>query len=98
MFLTTFRCGKAFSVEQKQRELKKIIFRLKAMEKSLSKKPNSYKKINKSVENMNSLPSGKDKQTPNEAEKDSLNLERSRERFNFLRLKKLEKKKLDKNF
>ena len=41
------------------------------MEKSLSKKPNSYKKINKSVENMNSLPSGKDKQTPNEAEKDS---------------------------
>ena len=38
MFLTTFRCGKAFSVEQKQRELKKIIFRLKAMEKSLSKK------------------------------------------------------------
>ena len=68
------------------------------MEKSLSKKPNSYKKINKSVENMNSLPSGKDKQTPNEAEKDSLNLERNRERFNFLRLKKLEKKKLDKNF
>ena len=98
MFLTTFRCWKAFAVEQKQRELKKIIFRLTAMEKRLSKKPNLYKKINKSVENMNSLPSGKYEQTPNEAEKDSLNLERSRERFNFVRLKKLEKKKLDKNF
>ena len=40
MFLTTFRCWKAFAVEQKQRALKKIIFRLTAMEKRLSKKAN----------------------------------------------------------
>ena len=48
---------------------------------------------------MNSLPSAKYKQTPNEIEKESLNSEGSRERFNFLRLQKLEKKKLfQKNF
>ena len=45
---------------------------------------------------MNSLPSAKYKQTPNEIEKNSLNSEVSKGRFNFLRLKKLEKKKLDK--
>ena len=43
---------------------------------------------------MNSLPSAKYKQTLNEIEKESLNSEASRERFNFLRLQKLEKKKL----
>ena len=45
---------------------------------------------------MNSLPSETYKQTPNETEKNFLNSEASRERFNFLMLKKkLEKKKLD---
>ena len=43
---------------------------------------------------MNSLPSAKYKETLNEIEKESLNSEASRERFNFLRLQKLEKKKL----
>ena len=49
-----------------------------------------------SVDNMNSLPSAKYKQTPNEIEKNSLNSEASKEKFNFLRLKKLEKEKLEK--
>ena len=88
MFLTTVRCGKAFVVEQKQRELKKILFRLKAMEKRLPKNPNMNKIINKSVEDRNSLPSGKYNQTTNEILKNSLNLEGSRETFNFSRLKK----------
>ena len=96
IFLTAVRGGKAFAAEQKLRELKKRIFRLKAMKKRLSKKPNPYEIIKKSVDNMNSLPSAKYKQTPNEIEKNSLNSEASKERFNFLRLKKLEKKKLDK--
>ena len=96
MFLTVVRGGKAFAAEQKLRELKKRIFRLKAMKKRLSKKPNPYEIIKKSVDNMNSLPSAKYKQTPNEIEKNSLNSEASKERFNFLRLKKVEKKKLDK--
>ena len=38
MFLTAVRDGKSFAAEQKLRELKKIIFRLKAIEKRLSKK------------------------------------------------------------
>ena len=45
---------------------------------------------------MNSFPFETYKQTPNETEKKFLNSEASRERFNFLMLKKkLEKKKLD---
>ena len=45
---------------------------------------------------MNSLPFETYKQTSNEIEKKLLNSEASRERFNFLTLKKkLEKKKLD---
>ena len=58
--------GKAFSVEQKLRELKKRIFRLKAMEISLSKKQIPFEIIKTFAENMNSLPSTKYKQTPNE--------------------------------
>ena len=43
---------------------------------------------------MNSLPSAKYKQTPNEIKKNSLNSEASRERFNFLRLKKNREEKV----
>ena len=46
MFLTAARSGE-FPAEQKLREMKKIIFRLKAMRKRLSKKPNSYEIIKK---------------------------------------------------
>ena len=43
---------------------------------------------------MNSLPSAKYKQTPKEIEKNSLNSEVSKERFNFLRLKKIREEKV----
>ena len=42
IFLTAVRVGKAFAAEQKLRELKKRIFKLKAMQKTLSKKQNPY--------------------------------------------------------
>ena len=42
---------------------------------------------------MFSLPSAEYKQTPNEIEKELLNSEASKERFNFLRLKKIRKEK-----
>ena len=45
---------------------------------------------------MNSLPSTKYKQTPNEIEKNSLNSEASKERFNFLKLKKVRQEKINK--
>ena len=43
---------------------------------------------------MNSLPSAKYKETPNEIEKSSLNSESSREKFNFFRLKKIKEEKI----
>ena len=42
---------------------------------------------------MFSLPYAKYKQTPNEIKKNWLNSEASKERFNFLRLKKIRKEK-----
>ena len=64
------------------------------MKKRLSKKSNPYEIIKNSVDNMSSLPSAKCKQTPNEIEKNSLNSEASKERFNFLRLKKIREEKV----
>ena len=64
------------------------------MVKRLSKKINPYEIIKKSVDDMNSLPSAKYKQTPNEIEKNSLNSEASKERFNLLRLKKIRGEKV----
>ena len=83
MFSTAVKGGNAFAAEQKLRELSKRISRLKAMEKMPSKKQNLYEIIKRFVENMNSLPSTKYKQTPNEIEKNSLNSEGSRERLIF---------------
>ena len=45
MFSTAVMRGKAFVAEQKLRGLKKRIFKLKAMEKRLSKKTNPCKTI-----------------------------------------------------
>ena len=45
MFSATARGGKAFAAKQKLRELKKRIFRFKAMEKRLSKKPKPFEII-----------------------------------------------------
>ena len=89
MFLTAVRGGKVFAAKQKLRELKKRIFMLKVVEERLSKKIDPFEIIKKSVYNMNSLPSAKYKQTPNDIEKNSLNSEASKERFDFLGLKKI---------
>ena len=94
MFSTAVRGGKAFAAEQKLRELKKRIFRFKAMKKRLLKIPSPYEIIKRSVDNMNSLPSVKYKQTPNESEKNSLNSETSKVRFNYLRQKKNREEKV----
>ena len=67
------RGGKTFAAKQKVRELKKIIFRLKTLEKKVSKQISPFE-IKKSVDNMNSLPTAKYKQIPNEIEKNTLKL------------------------
>ena len=93
MFSTAVRAGKAFAVEQKLRELKKSISKLKATEKNPSKKINMYQIITKFVENMNSLPTAKYKHIPNDIENKILNSEVDRERFNFTRLLRIGKEK-----
>ena len=58
--------------------------KLKATEKNSSKKINPYQVITKSVENMNSLPTAKDKQVTNDTENKALNFEADRERDSIL--------------
>ena len=98
IFSTAVRGGKSFAAEQKSRELKKGIFRLKTLEKKFSKRRNPYEIITKSVDNMNSQPKTKYKQLPNDIEKNTLSSEASRERFNFSRLEKIsiEKNRIEK--
>ena len=58
MFSTSVRGGKFFAAEQKLRELKKRIFKLKILEKNIKGKwLRPYEIIKKSAENMNSMPS-----------------------------------------
>ena len=84
MFSTAVRGEKAFAAEQKLKELKKKKKnRFKAVKKRLSKKPNPYEIMKKSVDNMNSLPSAKCKQTPNKIEKIHLTLNQARKNLIF---------------
>ena len=89
MFSTLVNRGKAFAAKQKLKELKKRIFRLKALAKKISKRINPYEIIKKSVDNMNSQLTRKCKQVLNDIEK----AEASRERFNFSRLEKISREK-----
>ena len=93
MFSTAVREGKAFAAEQKLRELKKRISKIKAIEKNSSKKISPYQIITKSVENMYSLPTAKYKQVPNDVESKTLISEADRERFDFTRLLRISKEK-----
>ena len=55
MFSTKNRGGKAYVAEQKIREFKKILFRIKKTYKRLKKRLNSAKLIKKAVQNMNNV-------------------------------------------
>ena len=97
MFSTAILGEKTFAEEQKLRELKKRIFSFKALERKIlgGKKIRPYEIIKKPVKNMNSHPSAKYKQVPENVKKSTLASEASREKFNFVRLrKKFEKKKI----
>ena len=74
MFSAAVRVVKGFAAEQKLRQLKKDFLCLKLWKKRLPKKSNPYKIIKKPINNMNSLPSAKYKQTPNDIEKKSIKL------------------------
>ena len=91
MFSTKNRGGKAFAAEQKIREFKKILFRIKKTYKRLKRKINSAKLIKKAVKNMNNTKSVKYGLEPEVIEKRSLQDEEFKEKYDFYRLKQVTK-------
>ena len=86
MFSTKIRGGKAFAAEQKIREFKKILFRIKKTYKRMNKRLNSTKLIKKTVQNMNNTKSIKYGLEPEVIEKRSLTDDNFREQYDFYRL------------
>ena len=84
MFTTSIRGGKAFAAEQKIRELKTRVGKLKIQKLEIS----STKIILKSAANMNNLLNEKYGLPPEEIETRSLSDERFRTLFNFHRIEK----------
>ena len=91
MFSTKIRGGKAFAAEQKIREFKKILFRIKKTYKRLNKRLNSAKLIKKAVKNMNKTKSIKYGLEPEVIEKRSLTDDNFREKYDFYRLHQVTK-------
>ena len=89
MFSTTTRGGKAFAAEQKIREFKKILFRIKKTYKRLNKRLNSAKLIKNAVQNMNNTKSIKYGLEPETIEKRSLADDEFREKYDFYRLRQV---------
>ena len=91
MFSTKIRGGKAYAAEQKIKEFKKILFRIKKTYKRMNKRLNSSKVIKKTVENMNNTKSIKYDLEPEVIEKRSLADENFKEKYDFYRLYKVTK-------
>ena len=91
MFSSKNRGGKAYAAEQKIREFKKILFRIKTRYKRLKKRLNSAQLIKKAVQNMNNVKSSKYGFEPEYIERESLKDESFKERFDFHRLKRVTK-------
>ena len=90
MFTTKNRGGKAYVAEQKIREFKKILFRIKKTYKRLKKRLNSAKLIKKAVQNMNNTKT-KYGFEPEFIERKSLKDENFKERYDFHRLNQVTK-------
>ena len=90
MFSSKNRGGKAYVAEQKIREFKKILFRIKKTYKRLKKRLNSAKLIKKAVQNMNNTKT-KYGFEPEFIERESLKDENFKERYDFYRLNKVTK-------
>ena len=91
MFSSKNRGGKAYVAEQKIREFKKILFRIKKTYKRLKKRLNSAKLIKKTAQNMNNTKSIKYGLEPEVIEKQSLTDDNFREKYDFYRLKQVTK-------
>ena len=91
MFSTKIRGGKAYAAEQKIREFKKILFRIKKTYKRLNKRLNSAKLIKQTVQNMNNTKSIKYDLEPEVIENHSLKDDNFREKYDFYRLQQVTK-------
>ena len=91
MFTSKNRGGKAYVAEQKIREFKKILFRIKKSHKRLKKRLNSTKAIKQAVQNMNNTKSEKYNLEPEVIEQKSLQNEDFKERYDFHRLNQITK-------
>ena len=91
MFSSKNRGGKAYAAEQKIREFKKILFRIKTRYKRLKKRLNFAQLIKKAVQNMSNVKSSKYGFEPEYIERESLKDESFKEHFDFHRLKRVTK-------
>ena len=91
MFTTKNRGGKAYAAEQKIREFKKILFKIKKTYNRLKKILNSAKLIKKTVQDMNNTKSIKYGFEPELVERQTLTDENYKERYDFHRLNQITK-------
>ena len=91
MFTTSIKGGKAFAAEQKIKELKSRIAKLKAISNKNKAKIPPATIIRQSAENMNNVKIQKYGMSPNDIEKKSLSSERFKTLFNFKRIERSKK-------
>ena len=88
MFTTSVRGGKAFAGEEKIRELKVRVSKIKAISDEQKAKVPAVTIIQKSAENMNAMKSQKHGISPDEVEEKYLSSQRFRVLFNFKRIER----------
>ena len=89
MFSTRVRSEKAFASEQKIREFKKLLLKIKAIYKKNKMKFKPIEIIKKTTANMNKTKSTKYQIEPEEVERKSLKDNNFREKFDFYRIEKV---------
>ena len=91
MFSTRVRGGKAFAAEQKKREFKKILLKVKTLYQRTKMKLKPNELIRKVTTNMNKTKTKKYQIEPENVEKKALTDDNFREKFDFYRLAKVGK-------
>ena len=89
MFSTKVRGGNAFAAEQKIREFKKLLLKMKNLFKKYRKKLKPNEVIKKVTTNLNKTKTAKYQIEPVEVEKRALSNDVFREKYDFYRLEKV---------
>ena len=88
-FSSRVRSCKAFAAEQKIRELEKLLFKTKALEKKVKKNIKSNKLIRKATNNLNNIKTTKYSFAPGKIEAKSSANDQCRVEYDFYRLQKV---------